>query len=117
MSKAPTIRSVSHSISIETKNHAMPSVITAIGSVTSFRIGFRIVFRSPKTSAAQTSVQKESLKLTPLRTQPAMPSATAFAAHEANSHLITGRSYCVEPRRCSSPRDERGGFDIEQVFV
>src|SRR3954470_11732936 len=91
MSNAPMIRSVSHNISSETKNQAIPSVRTASGSVSSFRSGFRIVFSTPKTSAAQINVQAESLKLTPLRIQPATPRATAFATHDTRSHLITSR--------------------------
>jgi hypothetical protein len=47
------------------------------------------VFRIPKTSAAQTTVQPEPWKVTPLRSQPVMPSATVFSAQETSSHLIT----------------------------
>jgi hypothetical protein len=65
--------------------------MTASGSVISFRIGLRIVFSTPKTAAAITSVQKESPTLTPLRIQAATPSAAAFAIHEKRIHLITSR--------------------------
>ena len=62
MSKSGTIAAVSQSMNIETKNQARPSVRIANGSVSSFRIGFRIVFSTPKTAAARISVPNESLK-------------------------------------------------------
>ena len=83
------INCVSHSISIETKNHTRPSVITASGRVRSFSSGFRIVFSTPKTAADQITVHPEPPKVTPLRIQPASPRTTAFVSQEMNSHLIT----------------------------
>ena len=53
--KPPTIASVRSSISIATKNHAMPSVRIASGKVMKSRSGLRIVFSTPKTAAAAIS--------------------------------------------------------------
>src|SRR5689334_15896093 len=92
MSKPPMISCVNHSISIETKNQARPSVITANGRVSSFSSGFRIVFSTPKTAADQTTVHADPPKVTPLRIQPASPRTIAFVSHETNSHLITLRT-------------------------
>jgi hypothetical protein len=78
-------------MSIETKNHARPSVRIANGNVSSLSSGLRIVFSTPKTSAAQMSVQPEPLTSTPLRIHAVIPSTTAFAAHETSIHLITPR--------------------------
>src|SRR4051812_36827878 len=89
MSKPPTIRSVSQSISIETKNQAIPSVMIATGSVKNLRIGLRTVLRTPNTRAAQTSVQPEPLTLTPLRTHAVKPSTKALVSQETSSQRIT----------------------------
>ena len=63
--------------------------MTAIGSVSSFRIGLRIVFSTPKTAAATTSAPNEPWKVTPLRIPAAIASTTAFAAHETTSQRST----------------------------
>ena len=52
IAKPGTIAAVSHSISIDTKNQAIPSVKIANGSVSSRAIGFRNVLRIPNTAAA-----------------------------------------------------------------
>src|SRR4051794_18628127 len=80
---------VSHSISIETKNHASPNVTNANGSVMKRMIGFRIVFRIPNTAAAQMIVQFEPSFVTPLNTQLVTASTIAFVAHESSSQTIT----------------------------
>src|SRR5436190_1092108 len=99
MSKPFTIAAVSQSISIETKSQAMPSVRTASGKVRSLSTGFSTLFRIPKTSAAQRSVQSEPWKLTPLRIQPAIARAAALTAHEARSHLIMRSMLPGSPHR------------------
>src|SRR5947208_9509901 len=106
MLKPPTIRSVSQSMSIETKNHASPSVRTANGSVSSLSSGLRIVFSTPNTAAAQTSVQFEPSTVTPLRSHAVTPSATAFATHETSIHLITAEAYGFGPAAGSPDEDD-----------
>src|SRR5436189_235726 len=92
MSKPLTNRSVSQSITSETKNQAIPSVMTAKGSVTSLRIGFRIVFNTPNTSAATKSVPAEPFTFTPPSTSAVTPSVIAFAIQETNSQRSIARS-------------------------
>src|SRR3954468_11035134 len=82
---------VSQSMKSETKNHAIPSVMIAIGNVISLRIGLRIVFRIPKTAAGMITVQAEPWNVTPESSQPVRPSTIAFPAHESSSHLSTKR--------------------------
>src|SRR4051794_28664775 len=106
MFQLPMIRSVNQSISIDTKNHAMPSVKTASGNVSSLRIGFRIVFSTPKTSAAHTSVQPEPSFVTPLRIQVVRPSTTTFAIHETSSHRTMRGSWSGPEDQESSQRDD-----------
>src|SRR4051812_10173846 len=111
MSKSAMISAVSQSISIETKNQAIPSVRIANGSVRSLRIGFRIVFRIPKTSADQTTVDHWPWKVTPVRIQPANPSTSAFVSHETRSHLITRGML----HRCEAPVQARPCDGRERV--
>jgi hypothetical protein len=82
MSNLPTITSVSQSINIETPNQATPNVTIASGSVSSFRIGFKIVFSTPNTAAARINVPAEWWNVTPVSNQPATPSAAALTAQE-----------------------------------
>src|SRR4051794_23336199 len=89
MLKSLMINVVSHSISIETKNHASPNVTSANGSVMRRMIGFRIVFRIPNTTAAQMIVQFEPSFVTPLSIQVATASTIAFVVQESRSQTIT----------------------------
>src|SRR5262249_30547992 len=95
--KPPTITSVSQSISIATPNQASPSVRIASGKVSSLRIGLTSVLGTPQTAAANTTVQKEPLKLTPLSTQPTNASTSAFQTQETRMRATNGtpRSYAV----------------------
>src|SRR5262245_44014916 len=91
MLKPLTSRSVSQSISIETKNHAIPSVTTAIGSVSRRRIGLTTVFSRPKTAAAVSSCPIEPRSMS-LKTAATIPSVTAFASQETSRYLRNPRT-------------------------
>src|SRR5947207_4796756 len=87
---------VSQSISIPTTNQIAPSVMNASGSVSARRIGLRIVFRIPNSSAAQISAPALSA-VTPLRTAVTIASTTAFATQERVSCLAR-RIICESSR-------------------
>src|SRR5262249_25188280 len=111
MSKPFTSRSVSQSISIETKNHAIPSVTTAIGSVSRRRIGFTIVFRIPKTAAAVSSCPIEPRSMS-LKTAATMPSGTAFAGHETRGCLRKPGTRIVLRDRVARGAEREGEEDL-----
>src|SRR3954469_387575 len=88
---------VSQSMNIETKNHAMPRVMTANGNVSSLRTGLRIVFRIPKQAAAMITVQADPWNVMPERSQPPRPSTIAFVAQERRSQRSTGQAQPFTP--------------------
>jgi hypothetical protein len=87
------------SINSETKNHAIPNVRIANGSVTSLSSGFRRVFRTPNTAAAASNDPAFATR-TPLRTAVMIASTTAFVSHEIASLARKGgeRLLLEEPR-------------------
>ena len=72
------------SINSETKNHAIPNVRIANGSVTSLRSGFRSVFKTPNTAAAASKDPAFFVRIPP-RTAVTTANTNALVSHEMAS--------------------------------
>ncbi len=85
MSKLGTMIAVSFSIAAATTNQISRSVITASGSVMSFRSGLTIVLSSPNTTAASTSAPGEPIVMSGKATRMARTIALATKDQKSDS--------------------------------
>src|SRR5438128_2418056 len=88
MSNPLTSSFVMTSISSETKNHAMPRVRIASGSVANLRIGLSTVLSTPKTAAAAISAHASSTR-TSSRAAATRPRTSALVSHDAASRTAS----------------------------
>ncbi len=86
--KPPTIASVRSSISIATKNQAMPSVRIASGNVMKSSSGLRIVFSTPNTAAA--AISAPALWTCTFGSSATTASTSAFVSHEIARRASSG---------------------------
>ena len=91
ISKPLTIHFVISSISIDTKNQAIPSVRNASGNVINRSRGFSTVFRTPNTAAASSNAPAPEV-VTPVSSTVTTRSTSAFVSHEIPRRTIRGAS-------------------------